>query len=325
MRNFVAKNDFNRASTHKSERDYTRLSKHELYELLDEEFSMEEDWGISEDDLKPPKKVVSKSGHTSRNYFNNKGIIMNSLANRLIGVLDIESLGTPGDCKGTNIVMPNFGFVFLDTLENDPFIIYGKLNAQEQINKGATVSARTIAFWMSEALHQSSPAYEMQRILNGMEDAKILVANPRLEEGKEVTTHAFMSNADAFNEVNQITEGIKEIFENPRNLRFYGNGPQFDMSIYETVSCHANEYDLNKAIVPWQFWDVVSARNPRDYFEALGGNWKELEAQGSVWAEKVIERYNLISKGIYPVKHDPVYDALVEAFCIKSVESKLKI
>ena len=61
MRNFVAKNDFNRASTHKSARDYNRLSKHELYELLEDEFSMEEDWGVSDEDTRPPKKVVSKS------------------------------------------------------------------------------------------------------------------------------------------------------------------------------------------------------------------------------------------------------------------------
>ncbi|UUT40768.1 hypothetical protein [Salmonella phage GSP001] len=43
MRNFVAKNDFNRASTHKSARDYTRLSKHELLEEI-----MEENWDVNE-------------------------------------------------------------------------------------------------------------------------------------------------------------------------------------------------------------------------------------------------------------------------------------
>lgn len=43
MRNFVAKNDFNRASTHKSARDYTRLSKYELLEEI-----MEENWDVNE-------------------------------------------------------------------------------------------------------------------------------------------------------------------------------------------------------------------------------------------------------------------------------------
>ncbi|CCI88505.1 hypothetical protein BN79_096 [Yersinia phage phiR2-01] len=60
MRNFVAKNDYNRASTHKSARDYTRPSKHELLEEV-----MEEDWGVHWDDmeeeipLKDPKKWES--------------------------------------------------------------------------------------------------------------------------------------------------------------------------------------------------------------------------------------------------------------------------
>lgn len=49
MRNFVAKNDFNRAATHKSARDYTRLSKHDLLEEIMEEI-MEEDWGVHYDD-----------------------------------------------------------------------------------------------------------------------------------------------------------------------------------------------------------------------------------------------------------------------------------
>lgn len=70
MRNFVAKNDFNRAATHKSARDYSRLSKHELYDLLESEFIMEEDWGIDEDILipeKPSEQEVSKWDSPSRN------------------------------------------------------------------------------------------------------------------------------------------------------------------------------------------------------------------------------------------------------------------
>ncbi|QTJ63323.1 hypothetical protein [Salmonella phage STWB21] len=66
MRNFVAKNDFNRASTHKSARDYTRLSKHELLEEV-----MEEDWGVYYDDtleeeipLKDPKQWESNKETT---------------------------------------------------------------------------------------------------------------------------------------------------------------------------------------------------------------------------------------------------------------------
>lgn len=69
MRNFVAKNDFNRASTHKSARDYTRLSSHEVIDLVVDELDldlddlyMEENWDVSEDVLpgfKDPKKWES--------------------------------------------------------------------------------------------------------------------------------------------------------------------------------------------------------------------------------------------------------------------------
>lgn len=46
MRNFVAKHDFNRASTHKTEKDYSRLSSHDLAMLAEE--AQEELWN---DDL----------------------------------------------------------------------------------------------------------------------------------------------------------------------------------------------------------------------------------------------------------------------------------
>lgn len=39
MRNYVAKHDFNRASTHKSLKDYRRVSKQEV---------MEENWDVNE-------------------------------------------------------------------------------------------------------------------------------------------------------------------------------------------------------------------------------------------------------------------------------------
>ncbi|QGH45278.1 hypothetical protein [Bacteriophage Eos] len=326
MRNFVAKNDFNRASTHASARDYCRLSKHELYELLEEEFSMEEDWGVSDDMTKPdkpPKQEVSKWDNPSRNQLINKGAFM--LINRLIGVLDIESLGVPNECAGTNIVMPTFAFVFVGDLSVDPYIIYGRLNSQEQINRGASISARTVAFWMGEALMQTDAAHSFNKALQCNKDATITVLNPTKPEGNEVTSHTFMTNADAFNEVTQITDGIREIYGFPKNLRFYGNGPQFDMSIYETISSKANEFDNYKAIVPWAFWDIASARNPRDYFEALGGNWKAIEREGAQYAKYVIDKFGLTEHGIVACKHDPVFDALVEAYCIKTVESKLKI
>ncbi|AFQ22242.1 hypothetical protein My1_083 [Pectobacterium phage My1] len=63
MRNFVAKNDFNRASTHRSIKDYVRVSEHEI--LANEELYpeiMEENWDVGEDDLNPrPKKGLNNT------------------------------------------------------------------------------------------------------------------------------------------------------------------------------------------------------------------------------------------------------------------------
>lgn len=64
MRNFVAKNDFNRASTHKSLKDYVRAAKHELLDMAQDDLDqlmweeeclyMEEDGGLNESDLSNP-------------------------------------------------------------------------------------------------------------------------------------------------------------------------------------------------------------------------------------------------------------------------------
>lgn len=60
MRNFVAKHDFNRASTHKSLKDYTRVTSQEVMDTVYEELEdswddfgipkMEEDWALEHDD-----------------------------------------------------------------------------------------------------------------------------------------------------------------------------------------------------------------------------------------------------------------------------------
>ncbi|EJT0117280.1 hypothetical protein NVX19_003531 [Salmonella enterica] len=66
MRNFVAKNDYNRASTHKSARDYTRLSKHELLEESMDAWEDLDDVGLLEDyiPLKDPKQWESNKETT---------------------------------------------------------------------------------------------------------------------------------------------------------------------------------------------------------------------------------------------------------------------
>lgn len=334
MRNFVAKNDFNRAATHKSALDYSRVNSRELMDSCYEELedwaadwpSMEENWNVSEDMTKPPPEVASKCDSTSRSNFNNKGNNMQNLQDRWISVCDIESLGTPGDCKSTFIAMPSFAFVLLKDLSLDPYIVLGTPNVAQQLALGAKVSAGTIAFWMNEARAGSAPSLSIIEALNAKDgESTVLVCNPTHES--PVSKHTFMDLICPFVEAKQVIEGIiDEQGIDTRSLRHYGNGPQFDMSIYETVAAQANVFSpSDPAIVPWKFWDISSARNPRDYFEALGGDWKALVRCAEIYAHDVIERYNLIPEGVYPSKHDPVFDALVEAYCIKTIESKLKI
>lgn len=327
MRNFVAKNDFNRAQTHKSARDYSRVSKHELMDIDYDDLGLVYFEEMLEEhiiQLEPFDQEVSKWDSPSRNHLKEKN--MTDLKTRIIGTLDIETGGTPGDCGSTNILMPTFSFVFQDELMSEPLIIAGRLSCREQLFLGAKVSASTLSFWMGEALRGTSAAGTFQKALE--EDsgkATIMVINP-LKRENQVSTHNFLSNSDALQEVKQVIEGfLEEVGADPKDVRFYGNGPQFDMSIYETVSAKANSYNLGRAIVPWKFWDVGSARNPKDYFNALGGDHKAVEADAYVWATNVIERFNLINHGVTPAKHDPTFDALAESYCIKYVESLLKI
>lgn len=253
---------------------------------------------------------------------------MSKLAERFIVVGDIESLGTPGDCRSTFVAMPTFAFVGLKSVTEAPYIVFGQLDVQAQLTLGAQVSASTIAFWMEEALRGSIPAQTIVkalRVADGM--SQVVVCNPTKAGNDCVGKQTFHENIDAFYEVAEVLEGmVHEQGIDEKTLRFYGNGPQFDMSIYETVAAKANTFRASApAIVPWKFWNVSSARNPRDYFTDLGGDWKALEAEAAAYATDVIGQYNLTRFNVSAVKHDAVFDALVEAYCVKSIESILKI
>jgi len=56
MRNFVAKHDFNRAVTHKSLKDYSRISQQEIMEEWDE---MMDEWDEENIPIKDPKQWES--------------------------------------------------------------------------------------------------------------------------------------------------------------------------------------------------------------------------------------------------------------------------
>lgn len=65
MRNPVSRHDFNRASAHKSEKDYTRISKQELLELV------EKDWyeDLIPDEINLPLKDPEKWEVSNTKYY----------------------------------------------------------------------------------------------------------------------------------------------------------------------------------------------------------------------------------------------------------------
>ncbi|MFP9202508.1 hypothetical protein ACLI2R_15340, partial [Enterococcus faecalis] len=78
------------------------------------------------------------------------------------GMLDIESLGTPGDCGTTHIAMPSFAFVAMHGIDKDPDLVFVTLDVQDQLNSGAKVTASTLAFWMDQAKNSPSALHIME-------------------------------------------------------------------------------------------------------------------------------------------------------------------
>lgn len=220
------------------------------------------------------------------------------------GTLDIETLGTPEACGTTNIVMPNFALV-VHRGEELPYIIYGQLNVSEQLFHNAKVSAGTLVFWLKEAVKGNKAAKEITSILDSNQSGFRVFSS--LEKGLWVPCD---NNADVFKCVLSRLE-----FRSYTTLRWYGNGPEFDMNIYSANSFHANQ---GKAILPWQFWDLKSARNVKH----KTSNFKELIEAGEIWAKTIFEVYDIEKHGLSAVKHNPIFDALVESYCIANTEEK---
>lgn len=212
--------------------------------------------------------------------------------------LDTETLGTPDDCGTTHIVMPSAAFVVWRGLTELPYILYACFNTAEQMFQGAKVSAGTIAFWMKEA-EKNPAAKEIIRILDS--NTSTLQMWGWLSEGK-VEYHN--NNGDLFGAISGAITA-----NNFDELHAYGNGPDFDMTIYSANAFHSND---GKAQVPWEFWNVRSARNAKEQTE----DFKSLMKSGNAWAVKVMEDYNMYRHSHTPSKHNPIYDALVESYII---------
>ena len=227
------------------------------------------------------------------------------------GMLDIESLGTPDNCGTTHIAMPSFAFVAMHGIDKDPDLIFVTLDVQDQLNSGAKVTASTFAFWMDQAKNNPSAIHIMEALQS--KGAKLIA----FREGKHHCTNELGSNYGAY----FMAKNMMELFLDESAL-YYGNGPEFDMTIYSANTFHAG---TNEAVVPWKFWNLGNVRSFRNLWMQAGYNYKELEAEGASWAKAKMEKMDTIRYGIYPVKHDPAFDALVESYCVARMIEKIKI
>lgn len=219
--------------------------------------------------------------------------------------LDIETLGTPGDCGTTHVVMPSAAFVVWKGVQELPTIIYCGFDVREQLFQGAKVSAGTIAFWMKEAMSGNQAATTLISELNDKPMSAYRIWNPS-NDGESIPA----TNEDIFKAI-----VAHMVFNNYDSLRYYGNGPDFDMTIYEANSYHANK---GMPSVPWAFWNIRSARNAKE-----NPTFKELAKEAEVWAHRVFKEYNIISSTNHtPSKHNPIFDALVESYIIAHTEEK---
>ncbi|CCI88504.1 putative metallopeptidase [Yersinia phage phiR2-01] len=226
-------------------------------------------------------------------------------------MLDIESLGTPKDCGTTHIAMPSFAFVAMRGIDKDPDLVFVTLDVQDQLNQGAKVTASTLAFWMDQA-KTSASAIHIMEALAGCK-AKLIT----FKEGKLHSTNELGTNYDAF----FMAKNIMELAVGESAL-YYGNGPEFDMTIYSAASFHSG---TKEEVVPWKFWNLGNVRSFRNQWMKAGYNYKDLEAEGASWAKAKMEKMHTIRYGIYPVKHDPAFDALVESYCVARMIEKIKI
>lgn len=226
-------------------------------------------------------------------------------------MLDIESLGTPGDCGSTKIAMPSFAFVVFNGFDTDPELTFVKLNVQEQLNRGATISASTLAFWMGQA-QESLAANHIKEALNA-NSAEITTFNNGYFSGQYKTT-----NLEMFKDIKRHFD----IIDPEGKMLHYGNGPEFDMTIYSAVSCLTNK---GSEIIPWKFWNLGNVRTLRNLYQQAGYHYKTLEEKGVSYAKAKMEKMKTIKYGIYPVKHDPAFDALVESYCVAKMIELIKI
>lgn len=220
--------------------------------------------------------------------------------------LDIESLGTPG--VSNYIAMPSFAFVVLEDIDKHPTIIRGLLNQEKQIAKGALTTGGTIKFWMEMALAGSATCKQIMG-----NKCEFMMYTPHGDCKRLRTVER--SDADVFKQVRTMFNSLKL----DRDTMFYGNGPEFDMSIYSAHLTMEDSYEP-----PYKYWLLGNVRALREEYMNNDKDFKALEQESHNYAFQTIKELNMISVDVIPAKHDPVFDALAEAYQIWAIKEFLK-
>lgn len=220
---------------------------------------------------------------------------------------DIETLGTPRECRTNFIAMPSAAFIVWNGFENLPHVFYNEFNVQEQLDKGAKVNARTIAFWMQEAANGSTAA---KRIISALEHTA--------ETGVYALSFSPFDLDEFINEnpTATIYDALQVMLSSYGEIPFYGNGPEFDLSIYEAVVSNVSP-DTGAM---WTFNKTSSARTSKEMYRDAGMDYNILLEESYTYAAQVMEELNLGNIGMTPVKHNPIFDALAEAYVVASIK-----
>lgn len=137
-------------------------------------------------------------------------------------MIDLESLGNDPET-----VIVSFGAV---AFNKDGIIAKGEweLNIQEQIDSGRTVTGDTMCWWMRQK-------EEARSVFNSR--------NPKLSMLEFV--HAFESFID---------NALEKVGEKEDELKPWGNGANFDISVTEDFFRKVHPAGRNG--LPWKFWNV---------------------------------------------------------------------
>ena len=123
-------------------------------------------------------------------------------------MIDIETLGTKADSVVLSIGI--YG-----NLNGKEFSVHKFLDAQEQIDKGRSITKSTLDFWMTQN-----------------------------DEARKIFSSKGESCRKALMEVSEL------LMPYSSNLKPYGNGASFDITIMENI------FNTFNVPIPWKFWNV---------------------------------------------------------------------